>query len=86
MHKDICAEELSSHLYMTSRTLRRKLSDQGTSFREIVKELRCEAAKKLIVETKLTIEDIATSIGFNDASNFRAAFKKWTGNTPASLR
>lgn len=86
MHKDVCAEDLSSHLYMTPRTLRRKLSDQGTSFREIVKELRCEAAKKLIVETKLTIEDIATSIGFNDVSNFRAAFKKWTGQTPASLR
>jgi len=86
MHKDVCAEELSSHLYMTPRTLRRKLSEQGTSFREIVKELRCEAAKKLIVETSLTIEDIASSIGFNDVSNFRAAFKKWTGQTPASLR
>jgi AraC-like DNA-binding protein len=86
MHKEVCAEELSSHLYMTPRTLRRKLSDQGTSFREIVKELRCEAAKKLIIETKLTVEDIATSIGFNDVSNFRAAFKKWTGHTPASLR
>lgn len=86
MHKEVCAEELSNHLYMTPRTLRRKLSEQGTSFRDIVKELRCEAAKKLIVETKLTIEDIATSIGFNDVSNFRAAFKKWTGHTPASLR
>ncbi len=86
MHKEVCAEDLSSHLYMTPRTLRRKLSEQGTSFREIVKELRCEAAKKLIVETSLTIEDIASSIGFNDVSNFRAAFKKWTGQTPASLR
>jgi len=86
MHKEVYAEELSSHLYMTPRTLRRKLSEQGTSFREIVKGLRCEAARKLIIETKLTIEDIATSIGFNDASNFRAAFKKWTGQTPASLR
>jgi len=86
MHKDVCAEELSSHLYMTPRTLRRKLSDQGTSFRAIVRELRREAAKKLIIESKLTIEDIAISIGFNDVSNFRAAFKKWTGYTPASLR
>lgn len=86
MHKNVCAEELSSYLCVTPRTLRRKLSVQGTSFREIVKELRCEAAKKLIVETKLTIEDIATSIGFNDVSNFRAAFKKWTGKAPGSLR
>jgi len=44
------------------------------------------AAIKLLHETQLTIEDIGYSIGFNDASNFRAAFKKWTGNTPSSLR
>jgi AraC-like DNA-binding protein len=86
MHKDINSEELAGYLCMTPRTLRRKLAEQGTSFRDIVKELRCEAAKKLLNETHLTIEDIAYSIGFNDTSNFRAAFKKWTGQTPSSLR
>lgn len=86
MHKDLCAEDLASYLCVTPRTLRRKLSDQGTSFRDIVKELRCEAAKKLIRATQLTIEDIGCSIGFSDVSNFRAAFKKWTGQTPSSFR
>ncbi|MCW8864684.1 MAG: AraC family transcriptional regulator [Colwellia sp.] len=86
MHKELCSEELASYLCMTPRTLRRKLSEQGTSFRDIVKELRCEAAKKLITSTQLTIEDIGCSIGFSDVSNFRAAFKKWTGKTPSSLR
>jgi AraC-like DNA-binding protein len=86
MHKELCAENLASDLYLTPRTLRRKLSEQGTSFSGIVKELRCSAAKKLITETQLTIEDIGCSIGFNDASNFRAAFKKWTGQTPSNLR
>jgi len=86
MHKELCAEDLASYMCMTPRTLRRKLSEQGTSFRDIVKELRCEAAKKLIVATQLTIEDIGCSIGFSDVSNFRAAFKKWTGQTPSSLR
>jgi AraC-like DNA-binding protein len=86
MHKDINATELAGYLCMTTRTLRRKLAEQGTSFRNIVKELRCEAAKKLIHQTQLTIEDIGYSIGFSDVSNFRAAFKKWTGQTPASLR
>ncbi len=86
MHKDLCAENLASDLYLTPRTLRRKLSEQGTSFRDIVKELRCSTAKKLITETQLTIEDIGCSIGFNDVSNFRAAFKKWTGQTPSNLR
>ncbi len=86
MHKELSSEDLASYMCMTPRTLRRKLSEQGTSFRDIVKELRCEAAKKLIVATQLTIEDIGCSIGFSDVSNFRAAFKKWTGQTPSSLR
>lgn len=86
MHKELYAEDLAGYMCMTPRTLRRKLSEQGTSFRDIVKELRCEAAKKLILATQLTIEDIGCSIGFSDVSNFRAAFKKWTGQTPSSLR
>ena len=86
MHSELCSEELASYLCMTPRTLRRRLSEQGTSFRDIAKELRCEAAKKLILSTKLTIEDIGCSIGFSDVSNFRAAFKKWTGQTPSSMR
>lgn len=86
MHKEINAEDLANYLCITPRTLRRKLARQSTNFRSIIKELRCEAAKKLIKETKLTIEDIAYSVGFTDVSNFRAAFKKWTGVTPSSLR
>lgn len=86
LHRDMCAENLANDLYLTPRTLRRKLSEQGTSFSNIVKELRCSAAKKLITETQLTIEDIGCAIGFNDVSNFRAAFKKWTGQTPSNLR
>jgi len=86
MHKEVSAEDLSSYLCMTPRTLRRKLSNHDTSFRAIIQEFRSNAAKKLINETQLTIEDIAYSVGFTDVSNFRAAFKKWTGVTPSSLR
>lgn len=86
MHKELSSEDLASYMCITPRTLRRKLSEQGTSFRDIVKELRCEAAKKLILSTQLTIEDIGCSIGFSDVSNFRTAFKKWTGQTPSSFR
>ncbi|MCJ8320827.1 MAG: AraC family transcriptional regulator [Colwellia sp.] len=86
MHKDITSKDLASFLCITPRTLRRKLSIQGTSFRSIIRELRCEAAKKLIRETQLTIDDVGYSVGFSDVSNFRAAFKKWTGHTPSNIR
>ena len=86
MHREINSEELADYLCMAPRTLRRKLAKQGTSFRDVVKELRCEAAKRLLHETLLTTENIAYSIGFRDTSNFRSAFKKWTGKTPANFR
>ncbi|WP_206485758.1 AraC family transcriptional regulator [Thalassotalea sp. G2M2-11] len=86
MQKNISAEQLSAYLCITPRTLRRKLAEHGTNFREILQKLRCDAAKKLITETQLTMEDIASAIGFSDVSNFRAAFKKWTGHSPSSLR
>ena len=86
MHTELCTEHLANELCMTPRTLRRKLSDQGTSFSSMVKDLRCLSAKKLLVETDLTIENIGCFVGFNDVSNFRAAFKKWTGETPSTIR
>jgi AraC-like DNA-binding protein len=86
MHTELSTEHLANELCMTPRTLRRKLSEQGTSFSSMVKDLRCISAKKLLVETDLTIEDIGCSLGFNDVSNFRAAFKKWTGETPSTIR
>jgi AraC-like DNA-binding protein len=86
MHTELSTEHLANELCMTPRTLRRKLSEQGTSFSSMVKDLRCISAKKLLVETDLTIENIGCSLGFNDVSNFRAAFKKWTGETPSTMR
>ena len=86
MHTELCTEHLANELCMTPRTLRRRLSEQGTSFSSMVKDLRCTSAKKLLTETDLTIEDIGCSLGFNDVSNFRAAFKKWTGETPSTIR
>ncbi len=86
MHIEIKAEQLASYLCVSPRSLRRKLSTQGTCFRDVVREIKREAAEKLLLKTQLSIEDIGIAIGFNDVSNFRAAFKKWTGQTPSSLR
>jgi AraC-like DNA-binding protein len=86
IHSDLCTEKLADELFLTPRTLRRKLSEQGTNFTNMVKDFRCMSTKKLLVETDLTIEEVAASVGFNDVSNFRAAFKKWTGHTPTSIR
>ena len=70
----------------TTRTLRRQLQDQGTSFRKLVDELRTQVAVKYLRDTILTNEDIATAMGFSDPANFRHAFRRWTGKTPGEFR
>jgi len=78
----VIAERLGS----TTRTLRRQLDHQGTSFRELLDELRSQVAMKYLRDTIMTSEDIAVSIGFSDATNFRHAFRRWTGKTPSEFR
>lgn len=80
------SEEVASRLCMTSRTLRRKLKSQGTSFQTIVDNMRSNLAIEYLTKSRLTIDDIAEKVGFSDAANFRSAFKRWTGKKPSEFR
>jgi AraC-like DNA-binding protein len=77
---------IAKTLGTTTRTLRRQLDRQGTSFRELVDELRAQIAVKYLRETVMTNGDIAVALGFSDAANFRHAFRRWTSKTPSQFR
>ena len=79
-------EELASRLGMAARTIRRQLSEHGTSFRALLDEARSELAIKYLRETTMTNEDIAVALGFADPANFRRAFRRWTGKSPTAQR
>jgi AraC-like DNA-binding protein len=78
--------EVASRLYTTPRTLRRKLAEQGTSYQQILNDVRKSLAIKFLRETRLSMDEIAERVGFSDSRNFRQAFKKWTDTTPSSHR
>jgi AraC-like DNA-binding protein len=81
-------ELVAERLRMSPRTLRRKLEQEGTSFRELIDELilRAHAAIKYVRDTDLTIEDAAYALGFSDAAAFRHAFRRWTKSAPHEYR
>jgi AraC-like DNA-binding protein len=79
-------ELVAGRLGMSERTLRRKLEQEGTSFRELTDEVRAHAAIKYVRDTDLTIEDIAFALGFSDAAAFRHAFRRWTKSAPHEYR
>ncbi len=79
-------ESVARQLATTERTLNRKLNAESTSFKQILDDVRCNLAKEYLGSTKLSIEDISELVGFSEAANFRHAFRRWTGSTPAHYR
>lgn len=79
-------EHVSRSLGVHPHTLRRHLRVEGSQFHEIKQQLRCELAGEWLRQSKLTIEEIATRLGFSETSAFSRAFKSWTGSAPLRYR
>lgn len=79
-------EVIASELNISSRTLRRRLEEQGSSFRQLQEEVRQALAEELLAIASLSQEDIAERLGYSEVSNFLHAFKRWKGLTPGQYR
>lgn len=73
-------------LFVSERTLSRRLQEENTSFRAIKSELLNSWAKDYLRETKDSVEAISAALGYQDAANFRRAFKKWEDCSPQVFR
>jgi AraC-like DNA-binding protein len=73
-------------LHTSGRSLRRHLSGMGTSYQQVLDEVRKSLALQYLTTTHLPLYEIAYLLGFSDPSNFRRAFKKWTGKLPSDYR
>ena len=81
------------HLYQVAkkvgikqRTLQRRLAAAGTSYTQLVSELRFELAAKLLEDPAVPIASVAKQAGFGNHSGFTRAFRAWTGTTPRQHR
>lgn len=79
-------ETAAACLNMTPRTLRRRLHDEGTSYRAEVDAFRAERAKHYLAYSALDPKEVAFLLGFKEQSAFRHAFKSWTGMTIREFR
>lgn len=77
---------VASLFNITERQLQRKLKAQGTSFGQLLDEVRLELALRYLQDARMTMVDISLSLGFSDQSNFVKAFKRWQGETPGQYR
>ncbi len=84
--RPISFEQIAKDLNMSGRSLRRRLQEEGTHFKDLADELRSQVAIKYVRDTDLSVEDIAFALGFSDASSFRHAFRRWTNAAPHEYR
>ncbi|MEP5763570.1 MAG: AraC family transcriptional regulator [Halieaceae bacterium] len=78
--------QLADMLNLSPRTYRRRLAAEHMSFQQLLDQVRTEHATHYLTTTQLPLASIAFMIGFNDVSNFRRAYIKWTGHTPKDIR
>ena len=79
-------EDIAGALYLSTRTLQRKLREEGTTFSDIVGAVRRELAEAYLRDRSLSLTEISYLLGFGDTSSFSRAFKRWTGAAPSGYR
>lgn len=79
-------DEVARRLHVSTRTLKRRLAARGSSFSEVLDEVRRQRALLLLADRRLALGDVADRLGYSDVANFTRAFRRWTGQTPAAYR
>ena len=82
----VSVEGVATELNSSVRTLRRKLRDKGTSFKELLSQTRRELGERYIHDNSLSLTEIAFLLGFSDSSSFSRAYRTWTGQSPSEQR
>ncbi|MBK8995326.1 MAG: AraC family transcriptional regulator ligand-binding domain-containing protein [Myxococcales bacterium] len=73
-------------LGVSTRTLKRRLAEQQTTFSGVQDDVRRGRALVLLNDPRISLDEIAARLGYSDTANFSRAFRRWTGATPGEVR
>lgn len=85
-HFNLNREQVASQLHMSTRTLQRRLQEEGTSFLEVVDQMRKQKAQQLICANLKSLKEVAQDLGFSESSTFYRACGRWFSQTPNQMR
>jgi len=85
-YQSIAVSAIAGALSLSTRTLQRRLEDEGTSLREIVRACRRGRAEAMLADPKRQVTAVAHSLGYADTAVLSRAFKAWTGAAPRTYR
>lgn len=83
---DASLPKLAGAMHLSARTLRRRLLDHHTSYKQLLDEVRRDIAYYYVARSRESFDQIAGRLGFAEASAFYRAFKRWSDTTPAAYR
>lgn len=79
-------EDIADALHLSSRTLQRRLQDEGASFQGVLEEARHQLARHYLNNSVLELNEAAYLLGYEDGNSFVRAFRSWEGMPPARWR
>jgi len=79
-------DRVAKTLGHSERTLTRKLADEGTTYEQVLDQLRRSLALQYIKERGVSLSQIAWLLGYEGSTSFNHAFKRWTGRSPSVAR
>lgn len=79
-------EDVAASLFVSKRTLARRLAREKTGFRKVREEVLASLAEGYLSDPRLSVETIANLLNYHDSSNFRRAFKRWYNMPPEQFR
>lgn len=83
---EVSMQAVSRKLAVSTRTLQRRLQDEGTTFQQTLDSLRNSLAHHYLRNTAMSSAEISFLLGFEDSNSFARAFQVWTGKTPQTVR
>jgi AraC-like DNA-binding protein len=79
-------DDLAQLLAMHRRTLNRRLRAEGTTFQQVLDDVRFEVARNLLSHSHVPLDDIAATLGYSAVTPFMRTFRRWSGTTPGQWR
>ncbi len=79
-------ENIARELHMSLRSLQRRLSEEGVTYKELLDTTRRDLALSYMREGERSVSELTFLLGFSDSSSFARAFKRWTGQSPREYK
>jgi AraC-like DNA-binding protein len=85
-YQPVTVQSIAAALGISTRTLQRRLEEEGVSVRSILRDCRRSRAEAMLADPTRQVTTVAHSLGYADTAVLSRAFKSWTGSAPRTYR